>query len=146
MNEKLSTTKEVQALSQALILWYNIEKFLKIAEVKKEEVEAFPSRINKFETDIKSFYKTGVTTFLTKVEPGDDETYYLHALRYYIPRFARQTWDNHRCGVGVFTMQVFKRCNKESKTIIRKSSNNKQKKLAQILKRLWDSFEYERSN
>ena len=81
LNEKLSTTKEVQALSQALILWYNIEKFLKIAEVKKEEVEAFLSRINKFETNIKPFYKTGVTTFLTKVEPGEDETYYLHALR-----------------------------------------------------------------
>ena len=28
---------------------------------------------------------------------------------------------------------------------MRKFSNNKQQKLAQILKRLWDLFEYERS-
>ena len=35
---KLSSEKEVQALLQALTLWYNIEKFLKISEVKKEEV------------------------------------------------------------------------------------------------------------
>ena len=78
MNEKLSTTKEVQALSQALILWYNIEKFLKISEVKKEEVQAFPSRIDQFESNIKSFYKCGVNTFLTKVEPSNDKTYYLY--------------------------------------------------------------------
>ena len=122
-------------MSQALIIWYNIEKFLKIAEVKKEEVKAFLSRINKFETDIKLFYKTGVTTFLTKVEPGDDETYYLHALRNYIPRFARQTWDNHRCGVGVFTMQGFERRYKESKTIMRKFTNNKQTKAGTNIKK-----------
>ena len=65
----------------------------------------------------------------------DDETYYLHALRYYIPRFARQTWDNHRCGVGVFTMQGFERRNKESKTIMRKFSNNKQTKAGTNIKK-----------
>ena len=103
--------------------------------MKKEEVEIFPARINKFETDIKLFYNTGITTFLTKVEPDDDETYYLHALRYYIPRFAIQTWDNHRCGVGVFTMQGFERRYKESKTIMRKFSNNKHTKAGTNVKK-----------
>lgn len=71
----LSSTKEVQALSQTLTLWYNIEMFLKLSEVKKEEVQAFLLRIDQFESDIKSFYKCGDTTFLTKLEPGDDEIY-----------------------------------------------------------------------
>lgn len=145
LNGKLSTTKEVKALSQALTIWYNTEKFLKIYEVKKEEVQAFPSRIDQFESNIKSFCKCGVNTFLTKVELGNEETYYLHALRYYIPRFCRQSWTNHRSGVGVFTIQGFERRNKESKTIMKKFSNNKQQKLAKILKKLWNSFEYERS-
>ena len=39
-------------------------------------------------------------------------------------------------------MQGFKRRNKESKNILRKFSNMKNKMLSQILKRLWDSFFY----
>lgn len=85
LNEKLTPIKEVIALLEALTLWYKIEQFLKISEVRKEEVEAFLSRINQFESNIKLFYKTRVNTFLTKVEPSDDETYYLYTVQYYIP-------------------------------------------------------------
>ena len=67
LNKKLTPTKEVLALSEALTLWYNIEKFLKNFEVKKEEVQAFLLRIDQFESIIKSFYKCRVLTFLTKV-------------------------------------------------------------------------------
>ena len=104
MNEKLTATKKVVALSEALTLWYKIEQFLKTSEIKKDEVQAFPSRNNQLESNIKSFYKCRTLTFLTKVEPGNEETYYLHALQNYIPSSARQIWDNHRCGVGVFTI------------------------------------------
>ena len=37
LNEKFTITKDVVALSKALTLWYKIEQFLKISEVKKME-------------------------------------------------------------------------------------------------------------
>ena len=77
---------------------------------------------------------------MTKLEEGDDETYYLHAIRYYIAHFSRDTWKVHKCGIGVFTMQGYERRNKESKNIMRKFSNNKNNILDQILKRLYDNF------
>ena len=94
--------------------------------------------MNEFELNIKSLYRGGASSFLNKVEIGYDETHYLHALLYYIPTVAKQTWNNHRCGIWVFIMQGYECRNKESKSIMRKFNDNKQQKLAQNLKRLWD--------
>ena len=131
---------EGMAFSKSLKLWYDIEKFLKKADIKDTELEAYPSQLDLFELNIKSFYKLGGKSFMSKLEEGDDETYYLHALRYYIPHFSRDTWKVHKCGIGVFTMQGYERRNKESKNIMRKFSNNKNNILDQILKRLYDNF------
>ena len=121
----LRQTPEVVSLAKALDLWYVIEKHLKRAKVNKKEAVGFSLEIEKFKKNIDSFYECGIDTFLTSVEMGDDETYYLHALKYYILYHARKTWDNHKCGIGVFTMQGFERRNKESKNILRQFSNMK---------------------
>ena len=34
---------------------------------------------------VERFYELGVVTFMTKIEPGDQETFYLHVLRFYMP-------------------------------------------------------------
>ena len=136
----LRHTPEVVLLAKSLDLWYVIEKYLKRAKVDEKEPAGFPLEIEQFKKNIDSFYECGTDTFLSKVDMGDDETYYLHALKYYIPNHASQTWDDHKCGIGVFTMQGFERRNKESKNILRKFNNMKNKMLSQILKRLWDSF------
>ena len=65
-----------------MTLWYKIEQFLKISDVKKEEVQAFPLRIDQFESNIKLFYKCGVLTFPTKEEPSNDEIYYIYVYGY----------------------------------------------------------------
>ena len=138
----LRQTPKVISLAKALDLWYEIEKHLKRGKVDAKEAAGFPLKIEQFKKNIDSFYECGTDTFLTKVDMGDDETYYLHALKYYIPNHASQTWDDHKCGIGVFTMQGFERRNKESKNILRKFNNMKNKMLSQILKHLWDSFFY----
>ena len=136
----LRQTPQVVALAKALDLWYVIEKHLKRAKVEEKEVEGFPLEIEKFKKNIDSFYECGSNSFLTTDEVGDNETYYLHALKFYIPYHATKTWDDHKCGIGVFTMQGFERRNKESKNILERFSNMKNQMLSQILKRLWDSF------
>ena len=123
----MQQSPEVILLAKVLDLLYKIEKHLKRAKVDTREAAGFPLQIEQFKKNIDSFVECGIDTYLTSVEMGDDETYYLHALKYHIPNHATQTWEDHTCGIGVFTMQGFERRNKESKNILRKFSNIKTK-------------------
>ena len=137
-------TQESIALARGLELWHHIEAHLKRAEVEKKDVDGFPNVLKQFEKNIDQFYDCGTETYLSGkwVNVGDDETYYLHALKFYIPVHARDVWRLHKCGIGVFTMQGFERRNKESKNILRRFNNQKHNICSQILKRLWDCFYY----
>ena len=117
---------------------------MKRAEVKVQDAAEFPKVLDRFESNINEFYRCGTETFLSGKgnDIGDEETYYLHALKNYIPKHARQIWDTHKCGIGVFTMQGFERRNKESKNIMRRFNNKKHNICSQILKRLWDCFSH----
>ena len=68
---------------------------------------------------------------------GDGETFYSHVLRCYLPKHARQTWEDHQLGLGIFNMQGFKRRNKESKNTLRRFTNGKGNIAMQNMKRLW---------
>ena len=50
------------------------------------------------------------------------------------------TWNRHRLGIGVFSMQGFERRNKESKRCIQNNSNNKGNIIIQNLMRLLIDF------
>ena len=91
------------------------------------------------------FYKAGRTTFLTKTpeNEGDDETFYLHVLRCYLPKIAKQTLEDFNLGLGVFTMQGFERRNKESKHTLKRFSNKIGNVLQANLRRLWDIYFHE---
>ena len=56
---------------------------------------------------------------------GKKETFYMHALRNYIPTFAKITLKRHGLGIGIFNMKKFERRNKKSKNILRRFSNMK---------------------
>ena len=133
---------KIVSLARALDLWYHIEHHLKRAEVKVQDADESLKVLDRFESNIDEFYRCGTETFLSGKgnDIGDDETYYLHALKYYIPKHARKIWHTHKCGIGVFTMQGFERRNKESKNIMRRFNNKKHNICSQILKRLWDFF------
>ena len=49
-------------------------------------------------------------------------------------------------GAGIFTMQGYKRRNKESKNTLRRFNNNKGNIIIGNMKRLWDLFYYEHAN
>ena len=97
-----------------------------------------------FESNVRKFYSVGGKSFLTKCgSTGDDETFYMHVLRYYIIMIARKIFRKHTLGVGIYTMQGYERRNKESKNTLRRFNNNKGNIVATNLKRLWDIFHYE---
>ena len=79
------------------------------------------------------FYEVGSKTFLSQsMNRGCSETFYMHVLRYYIPKIAMITLERHRLGVGIFSTQSFERRNNESKNCLKRFSNNKGKLLSQI--------------
>ena len=96
---------------------------------------------------LQKFYNVGAKTILTKnpANPGDDETFYLHVLRFYLPQIAKKTMEDHGVGLGIFSMQGFERRNKESKNTLRRFSNRKGNVLLNNLRRLYDVFFYEQT-
>ena len=88
----------------------------------------------------------GAKTFFTKSTVGDEENFYSHCLRYYLPVIARETFSVHGVGLGVFTMQGFERRNKESKNNFRRFNNGKGNILLQNIRRLSDVFENNANN
>ena len=139
-------TDSLLKLCNGLTLWKNISPFLIIDVI--ENVESYEQKLKNFRENLKKFYEVGRTSFLTKVseKPGGDETFYMHALRFYMPMIAKHTLSEHKMGLGVFTMQGYERRNKESKNTLRRFGNSKGNIVESNLKRLWDIFFYERNS
>ena len=121
---------------------YTIHDYYKI-----EDVDFYKKKLKEWEEKLNEFYEVGGKTILTKnpANPGDDETFYFHVLRFYLPMIAKKTLEDNGMGLGIFTMQGFERRNKESKNTLKRFSNNKGNVLTPNLKRLWDIFSYEQS-
>ena len=66
--------------------------------------------VKQYEKNAIAFNKTGKRTYLAKggIE-GNDETCYMHVMRFYFPEMARTTFERHNLGVGIFNMQGFVR-------------------------------------
>ena len=94
--------------------------------------------------DLKHFYIIGGRSILTKKaitgHAGNDETFYIHFLRFYIPRIVDDTFEKYNLGIGIFTIQGFERRNKESKNTLSRFSNGIRNIIVGNLKRLWDMF------
>ena len=59
-----------------------------------------------FEKLVTSFYEVGANTILTKnpANAGDDETFYLHVLRFYIPEISKKKPLKTMAWVLVFSL------------------------------------------
>ena len=68
---------------------------------------------------------------------------YMHVLRFYLIQIAVRTFEEHRLGIGVFSMQGYERRNKESKNAVKRFNNNAGNLVGANLKRLWDVFFHE---
>ena len=89
---------------------------------------------------VQDFYKSDCSTFLTCNDPSEQETFYLHALQFYMPKIMKEKWKTHRLGVGVFTMQGMERRNQESKKALQNHTNNKGNIIVQNLMKLYGNF------
>ena len=59
--------------------------------------------MTQFENNVKDFYEIGGKTFLRKGNIfGDDEKFYVHCLRLYLPMNAKYTFEDHNLGLGIF--------------------------------------------
>ena len=155
LTDNLVMTEKLQDVLTGLSLWKSIFRFLAIARLREDDVASttetekhitMTEYINltlKFKSDVKLFYTVGSRTFLSRRgTEGEDETFYMHCLRYYLPGIVDTTFERHGCGVGIFNMQGFERRNKESKNIYN-NNNNHRGKLNTNINRLWDIFEHD---
>ena len=53
---------------------------------------------------------------------------------------AKEAFEKHGVGIGIFTMQGFERRNKESKNCMKRFSNGKGNVLVNNIKRVFDIF------
>ena len=108
--------------------------------MKVLDAEKYEHELQEFDMLVQKLYEYGSKCFLTKNICGDQETFYMHCLRFYLPRIAKDTWSKHKLGIGVFTMQGYERRNKESKNTLRRFSNRRGNIVVPNMKRLWDVF------
>ena len=141
LDDNCAATEHLTHLIQGLTLWPSLNEFLKITRMQQGDKDDYLENLKKFEDELKLFYSAGGKSFLTKgTIVGDDETFYMHCLRCYIPQIARTTYDRHHLGVGIFTMQGYERRNKESKKIFTLYNNKRSYILTQQLNRLYDNW------
>ena len=145
LKENFCATPSLKDLCDGLQVWSEITPFLVIVDI--EDVQDYEKELQKFTANLKLFYAIGCRSFITKnsATPGDDETFYLHTLRFYMPMVAQHTLKVHGMGLGIFTMQGYERRNKESKNTLRRFGNSKGNIVESNLKRLWDIFHYEQN-
>ena len=143
MENVLDPTEEVIHMIESLQLWVKLFKFLGHTYI--EDAQVYKKTLIHFELNLKFFYKAGASTFLSKSgiqKDGNEETFYSHALRFYMIDIAILTFEKHKVGVGIFNMQGFERRNKESKNTMRRFCNNRGNTLPNNLGKLWEVFQY----
>ena len=86
--------------------------FLHISTINNDK--DYLTEMAQFESNVRMLFKYGSKTFLN----DGNVSFYFHCLRFYLPKVARITYERHRLGMGLFTMQGYERRNKESKNTI----------------------------
>ena len=145
LKSRFVRTDILNSLCNALELWAAITPFMVITTITN--IDLYKEQLKDWEKKLEDFYAAGKSTFMTKNpgNPGDDETFYLHVLRYYLPKIAQDTLDKHCLGLGIWIMQGFERRNKESKHTLKRFSSKKGNVLVPNLHRLWDIFMYKQN-
>ena len=140
--ERLVQNMKVLSIIQGLNKWAEIFKFLAITHLGTMTENEYLIEMTKFKANLVEFYEIGGKSFLLDLHGNKShETFYMHTLRFYLPRICDITYKRHGVGLGIFTMQGFERRNKESKNCMKRFSNMKGNISKNNLKRLYDVFE-----
>ena len=138
MKNEYEQTTYLKHMNEVLLLLPSLMKFWK--KVKIESESSYLDEISTYETNIDLFYEHGAFCLFTNSILGDGETFYAHVAKFYVPRMARWTLTNLKCGVGIWTMQGFEHRNKESKYVYANKTNGKGNCCMQVLKGVHQSF------
>ena len=138
MKENLIQTEYLESYEKALKVLPEIFEFISMTYIEGNDLE-YKNKIEKFECNVCELYMHAKNTILQ-----DDEPFYFHCLRFYLPSLAKQTYEEHHLGLGIFNMQGFERRNKESKKCLSNYCTNNKKNQKAILgnnmKRLLRSY------
>ena len=124
LQTQFEDTSFLTHLGGGLSTWCELSRFIHLTfpfnkddsdDVRIEKTSLYEEEIVSFKANLQIFYMHGSKSFLTKKNIGDMETFYMHTLRFYLPKIVDDTWERYRLGIGIFTMQGFERRNKESK-------------------------------
>ena len=117
----------------AISIWPSINRFL----IEQRAGSDYPRRIEQFEEEVNKFYECGRKSFLIgkKGNELEQETTYIHILRYQISQQAKETYERHGLAIGIFTLKAVKQRNAESKFQFINHNNGKGNLCKQILKR-----------
>jgi hypothetical protein len=137
--EKLCGKKSIEWTNFCICLklWPDLYKFLVKAKVDNNYVD----EVQFFEEMAEEFYEAGKELFLSEgTTNGGKETSYVHILRFVTGPLARLTFERHGVGIGVFTLQGYKRRNQESKYLFVRHTNKLYDFVKQILRKLTEKF------
>ena len=62
---------------------------------------------------------------MSKNTNGDKETFYMHALSFYMIPIMKETYTKYKLGPGIWTMEGFEGINSVSKHAVRNHSNRR---------------------
>ena len=93
------------------------------ADSLPEEIAA--EVIATYEYHAKKLYTHGQNSVLTRFSTGDHETFYFHAVRFYIPKFMRELYSKHKVGIALMTLEGFEYKNFTSKHVVSTRTNGK---------------------
>ena len=138
LRSNLIPTDEITALVGALDLVGGIFSFMSMSYI--DDHEEYVTKKEQFKIDLELFYEFGRSTFLK-----ENESFYMHCMRFYLPTHADVTFERHQLGLGIFNMQGFERRNKESKNSIHRfttMNRNSPHLLVNNMKRLLRVFQW----
>ena len=145
LEENFNSHEYLDSIITGLKLWVKLCTFIHLTTI--DDDDDYKNKMDTFERNLKNFFTAGGISFLTKgAVMGDDETFYMHFLRFYIPKIAKETFEENHLGVGVFTMQGYERRNKETKRAYNRHTNGKGYFPKQTLCHLLDHFHLNKIN
>ena len=95
-----------------------------------DSTSSYEVLLTSFKEDVKKFYENGQSSYLGKPK---DKSFYVHCLCFYIPKIADVTFERHKLGLGIFTMQGFERRIKESNNTIQRFTTKNRKNTKGLL-------------
>ena len=145
LEENFNSHEYLDSIITGLKLWVDLCTFIHLTTIDNDD--KYRNEMDTYVKNVKLFFSAGGKSFLTKgVVKGDDETFYMHCLRFYIPKIAKETFEENHLGVGVFTMQGYERRNKETKRAYNRHTNGKGYFPKQTLCHLLDHFHLNKIN